>query len=262
MFKYNKGFTHGGNFHSDDVFATAFLRLLNPNIEIIRGFEIPQCFDGIIYDIGNGRYDHHSKNGEYRDNGILYASFGKLWRDFADLIVSDYVKEFIDRELISPLDNSDNTGERDTLSSSIYAFNSLWDEEESEEKQNKLFFEAVNIAQKILIRYIEKFKSVERAEKYVLECYNSIKNGVVVLNRYAPWNNILHNTDTKVVIYPSNRGGWNAERIENKGFEFPKEWWGTRDEKITGLLFCHPSGFMCNFDTLEDAISAVEKLIK
>ncbi len=27
------GFTHGSKFHSDDVFATAFLKILNPGIE-------------------------------------------------------------------------------------------------------------------------------------------------------------------------------------------------------------------------------------
>ena len=34
-----RGFTHGSKFHSDDVFATAFLKILNPGIEITRGFE-------------------------------------------------------------------------------------------------------------------------------------------------------------------------------------------------------------------------------
>ena len=49
-----RGFTHGSKFHSDDVFATAFLKILNPGIEITRGFEVPENFDGIVYDIGRG----------------------------------------------------------------------------------------------------------------------------------------------------------------------------------------------------------------
>ena len=49
-----RGFTHGSKFHSDDVFATAFLKIINPGIEIIRGFEVPEDFDGIVYDIGRG----------------------------------------------------------------------------------------------------------------------------------------------------------------------------------------------------------------
>ena len=55
----DKGFTHGSKFHSDDVFATAFLKILNPDIQIERGFEVPEDFDGIVYDIGRGKFDHH-----------------------------------------------------------------------------------------------------------------------------------------------------------------------------------------------------------
>ena len=48
-----RGFTHGSKFHSDDVFATAFLKIINPEIQITRGFEVPDDFDGIVYDIGD-----------------------------------------------------------------------------------------------------------------------------------------------------------------------------------------------------------------
>ena len=32
------GFTHAGKFHADDVFATALLQILRPDIKITRGF--------------------------------------------------------------------------------------------------------------------------------------------------------------------------------------------------------------------------------
>ena len=48
MFIYDKGFTHAGSFHADDVFSTAFLKILNPNIKITRGFVVPTNYDGII----------------------------------------------------------------------------------------------------------------------------------------------------------------------------------------------------------------------
>ena len=38
----DKGFTHAGRFHADDVFAAALLRLCNPNIRIQRGFSVPE----------------------------------------------------------------------------------------------------------------------------------------------------------------------------------------------------------------------------
>ena len=46
-----KGFTHGGKFHADDVFATALLMIVRPDIKVTRGFVVPDGFDGIVYDV-------------------------------------------------------------------------------------------------------------------------------------------------------------------------------------------------------------------
>ena len=69
-------FTHSGKFHADDVFSAALLLYLNPEITIIRGNRVPEDFDGIVFDIGRGRYDHHQKDSRVRENGIPYAGFG------------------------------------------------------------------------------------------------------------------------------------------------------------------------------------------
>ena len=45
-------FTHGGKFHADDVFSTALLQILRPDIQVTRGFVVPDDFDGIVYEIG------------------------------------------------------------------------------------------------------------------------------------------------------------------------------------------------------------------
>ena len=47
-------FTHSGKFHADDVFSSALLLYLNPEITILRGNKVPEDFDGIIFDIGRG----------------------------------------------------------------------------------------------------------------------------------------------------------------------------------------------------------------
>ena len=78
--KLDCAFTHGGVFHSDDVFSAALLKIINPDIKIIRGFKVPDNFAGLVFDIGGGAYDHHQMDNEIRENGIPYASFGKLWR--------------------------------------------------------------------------------------------------------------------------------------------------------------------------------------
>ena len=76
-----KAFTHSGNFHADDVMSSAFLKLVNPSIIIERGFSVPKDYDGIVFDIGLGEFDHHQVDNEIRENGIPYAAFGKLWRE-------------------------------------------------------------------------------------------------------------------------------------------------------------------------------------
>ncbi len=69
-------FTHGGEFHADDVFSRAALLLyLNPEIVITRGNRVPENFAGIVFDIGRGRYDHHQKDSRVRENGVPYAAF-------------------------------------------------------------------------------------------------------------------------------------------------------------------------------------------
>ena len=74
------GFTHGGKFHADDVFSTALLQIVRPDIKITRGFTVPDDFQGIVYDVGGGLFDHHSEPRETRPNGVPYAAFGLLWR--------------------------------------------------------------------------------------------------------------------------------------------------------------------------------------
>ena len=70
------GFTHGGKFHADDVFSTALLRILRPDFTVTRGFSVPENFDGIVYDIGNGPFDHHAADRAERPNGVPYAALG------------------------------------------------------------------------------------------------------------------------------------------------------------------------------------------
>ena len=64
--KNAKAFTHSGKFHADDVFSYALLLYLNPAITITRGNKVPKDFDGIVFDIGRGKYDHHQKDSRIR----------------------------------------------------------------------------------------------------------------------------------------------------------------------------------------------------
>ena len=117
------GFTHAGKFHADDVFATALLQILRPDIKITRGFVVPDDFDGIVYDIGFGMFDHHQEPRETRPNGIPYAAFGLLWQVLGPGLVGERQARLIDENFIQPLDLNDNTGEQNSLCDAIGFFN-------------------------------------------------------------------------------------------------------------------------------------------
>mgnify|MGYP000526703625 FL=1 len=94
-------FTHSGKFHADDVFSSALLLYLNPEITILRGNKVPEDFDGIIFDIGRGRYDHHQKDSRIRENGIPYAAFGLLWEELGTEILGEELAAKFDEALSS-----------------------------------------------------------------------------------------------------------------------------------------------------------------
>ena len=186
------GFTHAGKFHADDVFATALLQILRPDIKITRGFTVPDDFDGIVYDIGFGMFDHHQEPREYRANGVPYAAFGLLWRVLGPGLVGERQARLIDENFIQPLDLNDNTGEQNSLCDAIGFFNPVWD---SKEDQDSCFFKAVAVAKQILENQIDSANAVNRADEKVQQAYRSSRDGIVVLPCYLPWKNGLYKTD-------------------------------------------------------------------
>ena len=96
-------FTHSGKFHADDVFSAALLLYLNPEINISRGNKVPEDFDGIVFDIGRGQYDHHQKDSRVRENGVPYAAFGLLWEALGEKILGQELAEKFDVDTIPSL---------------------------------------------------------------------------------------------------------------------------------------------------------------
>ena len=178
------GFTHAGKFHADDVFATALLQIIRPDIRITRGFVVPDDFDGIVYDIGFGMFDHHQEPREYRANGIPYAAFGLLWRVLGPGLVGERQARLIDENFIQPLDLNDNTGEQNSLCDAIGFFNPVWD---SKEDQDTCFFKAVAVAKQILEHQIDSANAVNRADEKVQQAYQNSRDGIVSFSLYGDW---------------------------------------------------------------------------
>lgn len=271
-------FTHSGKFHADDVFSSALLLYLNPEIRIIRGNKVPEDFDGIVFDIGRGRYDHHQKDSRIRENGIPYAAFGLLWEELGAEILGEELAQKFDESFVQPLDNNDNTGEKNELATLIGNFNPTWD---AQGGNNEAFFQAVSVAGMILENKFERYLGNERADKRVEEILEehqkAILSGekskeearILILPEFVPCQKRLSETDIAFVIFPSNRGGYciqpqKKEYSLNYKCSFPVEWLGLENEELaaaTGLPsagFCHKGGFLMTTGTLEDAVKACE----
>ena len=269
----DKALTHGGKFHADDVFSAALLKILRQDIKIIRSFEIPENFDGIVFDIGFGEFDHHQRNAEVRENGVPYAALGLLWREFGKEILLragcpetdvDEEARYFDEHFISYLDEDDNFGTGSELSAIIETFNPSWD---SDRPADEAFEEAVGFAEVILKKKIESVLGVNRARGFIKEALENSKDNIVILPKFAPWRSVLSSANAEFVIYPSQRGGYSVQAVAAGPSNapkrcFPEEWAGRTEEelkRISGiptLTFCHKGRFMISTDTLEDAIKA------
>lgn len=273
-----KAFTHGGKFHADDVFSAALLLYLNPEIQISRGNQVPEDFDGIVFDIGRGAYDHHQKDSRIRENGVPYAAFGLLWEALGAEILGEELALPFDETFVQPLDNNDNTGEKNELASLIGNFNPAWD---AEGGADEAFFQAVSVAGMILENKFERCRGNERADRRVEEILaeqeRAIKAGeipaenrqILILPEFVPCQKHLSETEIAFVIFPSNRGGYciqpqKREYSLNYKCSFPSAWLGLENEEleaasgIAGAVFCHKGGFLMTTETLEEAVQAAK----
>lgn len=175
-----KAFTHSGKFHADDVFSSALLLYLNPQITITRGNQVPEGYDGIVFDIGRGQYDHHQRDSRVRENGVPYAAFGLLWEELGGEILGGALAQRFDEEFVQPLDNNDNTGEKNELASLIGNFNPVWDAQNQKiydkskltagQKECGLtgeFLHAVRIAGLILENKFARYRADARADEKI-----------------------------------------------------------------------------------------------
>lgn len=282
-----KAFTHSGKFHADDVFSSALLLYLNPQITITRGNQVPEGYDGIVFDIGRGQYDHHQRDSRVRENGVPYAAFGLLWEELGGEILGGTLAQRFDEEFVQPLDNNDNTGEKNELASLIGNFNPVWDAQNQKiydkskltagQKECGLtgeFLHAVRIAGLILENKFARYRADARADEKIDQvlAMQETQGGdarILVLPEFVPCQKRLKETDIAFVIFPSNRGGYCIQPQKkpdsmNYKCSFPKQWLGLENEELqaaTGLAsagFCHKGGFLMTVGDEADAIRACE----
>ena len=272
--KIKKGFTHGGIFHADDVFATALLKIINPDIEIIRGNQAPEDFEGIIYDIGGGEFDHHQKDKRIRENGVPYAAFGLLWEKYGEEILGKKEAEKFDTDFVQQIDWADNTGGYNILARVIGDRNTTW--KESHKDAMEEFEKAVDFAKEILENSFRQVWAKQDAYKIVREKAENCKDGILCLEQAMPWKEAVKGLGIVYVIFASQRGGYCVQAVPTEEADdekalkkpFPESWCGATKEELQSMTgvktfnFCHNGGFLSAVDTLEDAIKIAELAIK
>jgi len=270
--------THNGSFHADEVFAVAALCLLGEPVEVVRTRERDALARadvrvdvGFRDDASTGDFDHHQRDFDRaRDNGVRYAAFGLVWREFGARICDgdQDVADAVDETLVQPVDAND-TGQQLTRSlidgvrpvtanGIIGGFNARWDEALTPEQERERFDAAVALAQGILAREVASAASSRRAERIVREAITAATDPrVVELPINAPWKQVLvpATADALFVIYPKRQGyGLEAVPRELGSFEnrrdLPAAWGGLEGPDLvaaTGVeeaLFCHAKRFL------------------
>ena len=275
--------THSGVFHADEVVATVILCKVFENLTVCRTFKVPENIkdDVIVFDIGEGKFDHHQKGGNgCRANGVPYASAGLIWKEFGQEVCKGTadpkaVWQMVDKELIQGIDAQDNGTLPDldypakpmSASIAIRGFNPTWDYKGD---TDEAFLRAVNFAEQIFDNCFAKAAATAKAKALVKDAIRRTTGPVMVLDEYLPWLDFIQSdkeaNDILFVVFPSLRGGWNWQCVPGSNGRFsnrkpvPESWKGLRDEayqKVTGVktaTFCHPGGFIGGAETLEDAI--------
>lgn len=284
--------THDSSFHTDDIFAVATVLLMYPDAQVVRSRdpEIQADADfvldtGMVYDPARNRLDHHMPSGAgERENGIPYASFGLVWKEFGEKIAGGKREaEIIDRSLIQPIDGHDNgvavskelfEGVREyTIGDFLNSY--LLPSDKSPERLYEVFMQCVGIAQDLLVREIGKAKAQAEGEKVVLGIYDKTldKRLIELPDGNLPWRYLLATLPEPLyAVYPRPDGQWGLKTVpdisKSYGHErkpLPESWAGKAGENlerisgVSGAIFAHAKRFMAAAKTRE-AILTLAKL--
>src|SRR3954447_17493332 len=288
--------THSGSFHADDVFALATLALLGEPLEVVRTRDpnvIAACdarIDvGFRSDPATGDFDHHQREGAgARANGIRYASFGLVWREYGARVCHGdaAVAERVDRSLVQAVDANDTgqavsepvlDGVRPmTVSGAIGSLNPTWEEDPTAEEERARCDEAITLAARIVEREIASAAAAQRAVRLVSDAIASAADPrVIVLDGDVPWKEVVVSTapEALYVLYPK-RQGWGLEAVPRALGSFdnrrdlPAEWAGLDGPELAALtgvddaLFCHAKRFLAVARTRAGIAALAEQALR
>jgi len=286
--------THNGSFHADDTFAIAALLMLWPGAHVIRTRDqqvMASCDLRVDVGLGNdpdtGDFDHHQKGGAgQRPNGIRYASFGLVWKQFGARITGcELAAGKVDEKLVQIIDGHDN-GQTlfdarfdkvacKSVDHVVSLLNPLWDEQPGPDDYDAAFDEAVMLAQTILRREIARALGQIKAAARIREAIAQAEDPrLVELDSFMPWREVLVDEAPAalLVVFP-NTSGWAVQAVPQRldafanRIDLPKEWAGKTDADleavsgVQGAAFCHTGRFFAAARTRQAALALARKAL-
>lgn len=258
--------THAGMYHADDVCATALLQIIfGSNIEIVRINNINDVViedDDIVFDIGGGKFDHHQEGSEVRENGIPYAAFGLLWKEYASKLgVNDWAMNQFDKDFAQYIDQTDNFGQAKYPNTFSAMVSAMWNKDTDNFKEVVSF--TIPFLNGLIKQYLslnEQYKAAEK-EIYGSENYCGVKGQVSIFVTDTHYDaRILNALNVKYVIEPALRAPAEYKNTAVSLRSMDSETYPIEAiEGENGCYFVHKNKFTSGFNTKESAISAANK---
>ena len=270
---------HGGCFHADDVACVALLKLIHDKVNVVRKFKVDVDTEAADYVLDIGRMDrvtdsqvildHHQGPELIEDTKVKHCAFSKL---VERMIEPDdkLFKKYLYEVLVLPIaaqDNGQDYADHGLLPSPLTFVNAMglsWKDDQKLADQR--FAEVVEMSIKVIENIIKNLEDKVEAVNDVILAVNKVEDGIMVLDRYLPWTDAVieyNNGEPKVklVIYPSNRGGYNIQVVPKKGGSF--ESWLKIPEEVINFEGCsgQAHGAFAFFDTMKNAVAAAKQLV-
>lgn len=264
--------THSGQFHADDIFATAtwnlYFKKKEPKTKLTYNRSMhPEDIAAadIVYDVGGIyntkklRFDHHQNDPKLvRKNGIPYAAFGLVVKhivpELITLLSGETNKKFIaevfekfEEKLVLHIDAMDNgklTYKNVYPDVDVATIDNFFrmcrtsKDVETAKDIDKTFFTLVKFAEFIVENILNYAIKGQRAKADAIAVYKKTKDKrVIVSDTFHPFNFNAF-PEPLLTVYQDLRGNWSAKTVEtgvdlyDARFYFPESWRGLMDEEL------------------------------
>lgn len=285
--------THNGKFHADEVFATAVLTKLYPELDVIRSRDMATiqtadfAYDvGGLYDHEQRRYDHHQIGALRREDGLTRSAFGLIWLHYGLRYCDgdEGVWNILDRKLVRGIDAGDNaesTTQEDPrapefgISQMVELYNPLPDSQD--EQADEQFKKAVGYAGEVLTRLAAKAGAELTSAREVLAAREeSVDTRYAVLDHLVSMSDSIAEIDgLEYVLFPEPANNtWQVYAVSVPGKwsvqkrPLPAEWAGLSGADIAAAsgvndaIFCHSKRFLAVAKSREGAVELVTKALQ